>query len=68
MTLVENAKESWKWFSMQSMTLAGALQGTWVTIPQDLKENVPHNAVHYATLVLVVAGIIGRLVKQDAAK
>lgn len=68
MTLVENAKESWKWFSMQAMTLAGALQGTWVTLPEDLKAQVPANAVHYATMVLVIAGIAGRLVKQNAAK
>lgn len=68
MTFVENAKESWKWFSMQAMTLAGALQGTWVAIPQDLKDNVPTNLVHWLTLGLVFAGIVGRLVKQDAAK
>ena len=68
MTLIENAKESWKWFSMQAMTLAGALQGTWVTIPEDLKSQVPTNAVHYATLVLVIAGIIGRLVKQNVSQ
>lgn len=66
MTLVENAKESWKWFSMQAMTLAGALQGAWVTIPEDLKIQVPPNMVHYITLGLVVAGIVGRLVKQSS--
>ena len=68
MTLVENAKECWKWFSMQAMTLAGALQGTWVTIPEDLKVQVPPNLVHYITMALVFAGIVGRLVKQDASK
>lgn len=68
MKFVENAKQSWKWFSMQAMTLAGALQGTWVTIPEDLKAQVPANAVHYITLALVAAGIVGRLVKQDEAK
>lgn len=64
--LVENAKQSWKWFSMQAMTLAGALQGTWVTLPEDLKVHLPTNAVHYATLALVIAGIVGRLVKQKS--
>lgn len=64
MTLVENAKESWKWFSMQAMTLAAALQGTWVSIPDDLKSRVPDNLVNYITLALVLAGIAGRLVKQ----
>ena len=68
MTLVENAKESWKWFSMQAMTLAGALQGTWVAIPEDLRTQVPVNLVHWITMGLVVAGIAGRLVKQNADK
>jgi hypothetical protein len=62
--LVEDAKQSWKWFSIQAMTIAAALQGTWVTLPEDLKSHVPTNAVHYATLALVIAGIIGRLVNQ----
>lgn len=68
MKFVENAKQCWKWFSVQAMALAGALQGTWMTIPEDLKSQVPANAVHYITLGLVFAGIVGRLVKQDAPK
>lgn len=64
MKFVENAKESWKWISMQAMTLAGALQGAWVAVPEDLKLEVPKNMVHWITLVLVVAGIAGRLIKQ----
>lgn len=68
MKLVENAKESWKWISMQAMTLAGALQGAWVFIPEDMRDSVPKNIVHWLTLSLLVLGIIGRLVKQNAAK
>lgn len=69
MKLIDNARESWKWFSMQAMTLAGALQGAWLYIPPDLKDNVPVNMVNIVTLALLVAGVVGRLVKQtDAAK
>lgn len=71
MTLVENAKESWRWFSMQAMTLAVALQGTWISLPEDLKSKVPTNLVYWLTLSIVLAGIVGRLVKQggtDAPK
>ena len=63
---VENAKQSWKWFSMQAMTLAGAIQGTWVIMPEDLKSQVPANAVYYVTMALLAFGIAGRLVKQKA--
>lgn len=68
MTLVENAKQSWKWFSMQAMTLAGAVQATWLTVPDDMRSQVPSGLVFYITLGLLVAGIIGRLVKQDEPK
>ena len=69
MKLIDNARESWKWFSMQAMTLAGALQGAWMYIPEDLKSNVPANMVNILTLALLAAGVVGRLVKQtDAAK
>ena len=68
MKFVDNVKESWKWFSMQSMTLAMAVQGTWMTIPEELKNEVPKNLVHWITLILVVAGIFGRLIKQSDLK
>lgn len=68
MKFVENAKESWKWFSMQAMTLAGAVQGAWLFIPEDMKSTIPANYVQLLTILLVGAGIFGRLVKQDAAK
>jgi hypothetical protein len=68
MTLVEDAEQSWKWFSMQAMTLAAAIQGAWVFIPEDMKSTIPHNYVTGATVVLLVAGILGRLVKQNAIK
>lgn len=68
MKLVENAKESWRWISMQAMTLAGAIQGAWMMVPDDMKVTVPKNIVHWATIVLLVTGVIGRLVKQNATK
>jgi len=69
MKFVDNVKESWRWISMQAMTTAGALQGAWMYIPQDLKDNVPVNLVNLVTLALLATGIVGRLVKQsDATK
>lgn len=64
MTFVENAKQSWRWLSMQAMTLAGALQGAWMYVPEDMKVTVPKNVVHWITLALLLAGVFGRLVKQ----
>jgi hypothetical protein len=64
MTLVEDAKKAWTWFSVQAMTLAGALQGAWMVIPDDLKASVAPNVVHGVTMALLIAGVAGRLVQQ----
>lgn len=65
MRLVDDAKEAWKWFSVQAMALACALQGTWAFIPDDLKQNIPHWLISAITITLLVAGVAGRLIRQD---
>ena len=65
MRLVEDARHFWKWFSVQAMALAVAVQGAWAAFSDDLKQNVPHGLVTAITLGLLAAGIAGRLVKQD---
>jgi hypothetical protein len=64
MKLVENAKSAWRWFSVQSMVLAGAIQGAWLFVPEDLRASVPQNWLQSITIALMVAGVAGRLVKQ----
>lgn len=64
MKLVPEARRAWKWFSVQSMTLAGSLQGAWLAVPEDLKSKVPGSLVHWLTIALLVAGVVGRLVQQ----
>lgn len=53
-------------FSVQAMAIAAAIQGVWPTIPDDLKATLPHNLVHIVSIVLLVAGIVGRLVDQGS--
>lgn len=64
--LVPDWKQSWKWFSTQSMALAVAIQGAWMFIPEDMKESLPKDMVGYATMALLILGVAGRLVYQDA--
>jgi hypothetical protein len=64
MKLVEDAKQAWRWFSMQAMVLAVAVQGTWEMVPADMKASIPQQYVTWLTLGLLVLGIAGRLVKQ----
>lgn len=64
MKLVDNWRAAWKWFSVQAMALAIAVQATWANLPPDLKHSVPDAYVTYGTLALLALGIIGRLVSQ----
>ena len=61
---IVNWKQGWRMFSVQAMTLAGALQGAWVALPPALASVVPPWAVNAITIGLLVAGILGRLVAQ----
>ena len=62
---VDDIRHAWRWFSVQAMVLAGAVQGAWAAFGDDLKQNVPHWLVTTITLGLLAAGVGGRLVKQD---
>lgn len=62
--LVDDFKDCWKWLSTQCMTLAAAIQGAWLYIPDDMKQDLPHNILTGATIFLLALGVIGRLVKQ----
>jgi hypothetical protein len=65
MKLIENARNAWRMFSVQAMGLAIVVQTVWVELPSDLRESIDSSTVRYITIGLLVAGVIGRLVKQD---
>jgi hypothetical protein len=65
--LIEDWRQAWRWFSMQAMAAAGTVQLAWVSLPDDLRRSIPPAWVTGITVALLVAGIAGRLVKQDAA-
>lgn len=64
MKLVDDWKSCWRWFSTQAMAWAIAIQGAWELCPPDLRVGVPPKLVTVITLVLLVLGLVGRLVKQ----
>lgn len=63
-SMVDNARSAWRWFSVQSMVLAGAIQGAWLFIPEDMKSSIPPGVVQGVTIVLLVLGVAGRLIDQ----
>ena len=68
MKLVDNARDAWRWFSVQSMALAGAMQGAWLALPPDMKSRVPADLVDMLTLAVLALGIVGRVVDQGGSK
>lgn len=64
MKLVDDARRAYRWFSIQAMALALAIQGAWEVIPADMKAGIPQQYVTWLTLGLLALGIAGRLVKQ----
>lgn len=66
MQLIENAGQAWKMLSVQFMALAAILQGVWPAIPESVKASMPPSIVHWVSVVLLVAGIIGRVIQQPS--
>jgi hypothetical protein len=66
--LIEDAEQAWRWFSVQAMAVAAAVEEGWAQLPDDWKAatlaHVPPNTVHHVVTVLLAVGIAGRLVKQ----
>ena len=67
MRLVKNARRSWRWFSVQAMAVAGAMQGAWLAMPPDLQARVPGEWVDALTMAILALGIVGRLVDQGGS-
>ena len=64
MKLIEGWKSAYRFISVQAMVLAGAIQGAWLYVPDDLRSTVPQSWLQGITLALMVMGVAGRLVKQ----
>ena len=68
MRLIDDWHQAWKWFSMQFVAAAGALQVALLSFPEVLRAYVPNNVMHIMVLVLLAAAVVGRLVDQSPGK
>jgi hypothetical protein len=64
MTLVENAKDWWRWISIRAMALAAGVEATWLALPEDLKADISPDWKSAVTIFLMAFGTAGRMVKQ----
>ncbi len=64
MHILPEWRQAWRWFSMQAMVVVAAIQAAWAAIPEDLKAHFPPRLVSILSIVLLLFGIGGRLVRQ----
>lgn len=59
-------KNAWKWFSIQAFILSGAIQTTYLNLPEDWKALIPPSLVGKITIIVAILGVIGRLFTQPS--
>jgi hypothetical protein len=65
MRLVDNARNAWKWFSVQALAALGVIPVVWYALPPEAQEIVPEHLRPWALTIVALAGLSGRLVKQE---
>jgi hypothetical protein len=68
MKLVPNWRRAWRMVSVQAMAVAAAIQGAWPLLDDAMRATLPPHLVHWLSVVLLVAGIAGRLVDQPKVR
>ena len=67
MKFVDNIRGAWHHYSTIALTAASGLQGAWLSIPNEIKTNLPATvgqAVSWISFAIVVLGLFGKFVKQ----
>jgi hypothetical protein len=64
MRLVANWKSAWKWFSIQFVAAAGAVQLAVLAFPDTIRAWLPDWLTHLLAIMLLVAAVAGRLIDQ----
>jgi len=64
MKLVANWKSAWKWFSVQFVAAAGAIQLSVLAFPETVRAWLPDWLTHMLAVALLFAAVVGRLVEQ----
>jgi hypothetical protein len=65
--LIDNWRYAWRLISLRAMSVALAVQATWLSLPVDLRVHIPDRATAALTAVLLITGLVGRLIRQEKA-
>lgn len=64
MKLVDNWKQGWKWFSVQFVAAATAIQLSVLAFPDSMRAWLPDWLTHVLAVMLLAGAALGRLVEQ----
>lgn len=68
--LVKDAGQAWKWFSMWAMGVPAAVAAVWLLLPAPLQQAIltsfTPKQLAWAALIILGAGMIGRLINQGS--
>lgn len=67
MKLVENARQAWKWFSVQALAFLTLIPVVWMQLPPETQALVPDAWRPWIITAVALSGIVGRLVAQPKA-
>lgn len=65
MKLIDKWKTAWRYWSVQAMAMALALQGVWLSLPEAIRLTLPKWVVTAITSVILILGLIGRITQQE---
>ena len=68
MTFIPNIKQAWKMFSIQAQAINAALLVSWQSLPASFQTVIPVQYLLIIAVVLLVLGMVGRVIQQDAIK
>jgi hypothetical protein len=57
-------RRAWRWYSVQAMAALAGLPIAYMALPADWQAAIPDSWKMGAVFVVLVAGIVGRIVKQ----
>lgn len=68
MKAVNNARQAWRWFSVQALAVLAALPLVWTQIPPDVQAMLPEEWRPAVLAVIALGGLAGRLIDQGSRK
>lgn len=68
MRLVDNAREAWKWYSVQALAVLALLPLVWAELPAEVVDMIPAETRRWIMVAIAISGIVGRLIPQKSAE